>query len=202
MEEFYADMAMLGDINWDEYRHYGPDVDTSTPSRKKPLLSDKKIGNLSVPLLVLQSLDDPISTWRCNAANDGLFHPSRLVHEIKEKGGNLVILLTKKGGHVGWPLGWWPSNHNWQFMSNVASGFVNSVIRAREDVSLEDVAQSKEKLDVPRNDTAYIPALVQHISDKNKSKETQQELYGLAPTEVTCNSMPLFVDNGSDIHGK
>ena len=195
-------MAMLGDINWDEYRQFGPDVDTSTPSRKKPLLSDKKIGNLSVPLLVLQSLDDPISTWRCNAANDGLFHPSRLVHEIKEKGGNLVILLTKKGGHVGWPLGWWPSNHNWQFMSNVASGFVNSVIRAREDVSLEDVAQSKEKLDVPRNDTTYIPALVQHLGDKNKSKETQQEHYGLPPTEVTCNSMSLFVDNGSDIHGK
>ena len=193
---------MLGDIAWEEYRQYGPDMDAATVSRNKPLLSDKKIGNLSIPLLVLQSLDDPISTWRCNAANDGLFHPNRLVHEIKEKGGNLVIMLTKKGGHVGWPLGWWPSNHNWQFMSNVASGFVNSVIRAREDMSLEDDAQTTTVSQCPTRNNTYIPALVPHLGDKNKSKETQQEHYGLAPTEVTCNTLPLFVDNGSDIHGK
>ena len=147
LEDFYTDMAMLGDVNWDDYRQR-PSEDGgllyySEEGPKPPLLKDEKIGNLSIPLLALQSLDDPISTWRCNGANNGLFHPNRIVHEIKENDGNLVIMLTKTGGHVGWPLGWFPSNNNWKFMSNVASGFINAVIQARKEQQQQDEAESR-----------------------------------------------------------
>jgi hypothetical protein len=45
------------------------------------------------------SLDDPLITWRSVAANEGLLHPDNLT---QRGSGNLLILLTKQGGHVGW----------------------------------------------------------------------------------------------------
>jgi predicted alpha/beta-fold hydrolase len=35
--------------------------------------------------------------------------------------------LTKRGGHVGWPLGMFPWQHKWKWMNNVASTFVQAV---------------------------------------------------------------------------
>jgi hypothetical protein len=111
-------MSVLGDIAIDQ-------LDRLTPQD----VSDKKIANISIPMLVLQALDDPVSTWRNVAANHGLMHPENLVRTGQ---GNLVVLLTQKGGHVGWPLGWWPSKNKWKFMSDVAAGFVNAVWETRQ----------------------------------------------------------------------
>ncbi len=36
-------------------------------------------------------------------------------------------MLTKSGGHVGWPLGLNPKAHGWKFMNDAASSFANSV---------------------------------------------------------------------------
>lgn len=80
--------------------------------------------HISIPHLILHAFDDPISTWRNNAASDSAspLYPSTLVNEIQE---NLVLLLTKTGGHVGWPTGWWPCS--WTYMNDhVAAGFVDS----------------------------------------------------------------------------
>ncbi len=97
----------------------------------------------AIPHLVLQAFDDPISTWRTNAANDpsNLLFPTNLVRQRRNK--NVVLLLTEKGGHLGWPMGFFP--HSWKFMNNfVAAGFVSSYVEAVEGAdeqkeSLEDI---------------------------------------------------------------
>jgi predicted alpha/beta-fold hydrolase len=99
----------------------------------------KQSGHFAIPHLVLQSFDDPISAWRTNAANDPFspLFPERLVQH--ENSTNLVVMLTDKGGHVGWPMGYWP--HTWKYMNNlVAAGFVASYIESAnglQEASLE-----------------------------------------------------------------
>jgi hypothetical protein len=118
MDDFYAEMSVLGDIDIDQLDRLNPQD-----------VSDKKIANISIPMLVMQALDDPVSTWRNVASNHGLMHPENLVRTGQ---GNLVVLLTQKGGHVGWPLGWWPSKNKWKFMSDASAGFVNAVWETRQ----------------------------------------------------------------------
>jgi hypothetical protein len=79
--------------------------------------------HIAIPHLILQSFDDPISTWKTNADNDpdNFLYPWNLVKDQE----NLVVMLTAKGGHVGWPIGMMP--HSWEYMNDlVAAGFVDS----------------------------------------------------------------------------
>jgi predicted alpha/beta-fold hydrolase len=129
LQQFYSDMGALGDIPLSEMDR--PHVSTLT---KPPLLV-----NLSTPLLVLHALDDPLSTWRTVAANRGIMHPSTLV----QAAGNLVVLLTERGGHVGWPMGWRPHLRGWEFMNDVAAGFAEAIARAKldsDDCERDDLA--------------------------------------------------------------
>lgn len=57
----------------------------------------------------------------------------------KTGSGNLVLLLTKRGGHVGWPLGWKPQDHNWQWMSDAASSFVNAIVLSKKQSKYESM---------------------------------------------------------------
>jgi hypothetical protein len=52
-----------------------------------------RIGNVSVPLAVLQALDDPLVGWR----TVGTANPQGLADSGT---GNVILLLTKAGGHV------------------------------------------------------------------------------------------------------
>jgi len=91
----------------------------------------KQSGYFSIPHLILQSFDDPISSWRTNAANEpsSPLYPRNLVN--REESSNLVVLLTETGGHVGWPMGWFP--HSWNYMNNlVAAGFVSAYVASQD----------------------------------------------------------------------
>merc|ERR1712008_210240 len=83
---YYREMSALGDLE------HNPDGFVSDDYK------GKKIDSIAVPLVVLQALDDPLVTWRAAAANEGLLKPSNLV---KTGTGNVILLLTKAGGHVG-----------------------------------------------------------------------------------------------------
>jgi predicted alpha/beta-fold hydrolase len=86
--------------------------------------SQGRIANVSIPLLCVHSLDDPIGYW-------GAYHdPEKVVHTGD---GNTVLLFTKRGGHVGWPLGINPSLEAWSWMSDVASSFAEAVDIARKE---------------------------------------------------------------------
>jgi len=106
-QHYYTEMSLLGDVPLSEYE-------------SRALNSARRINKVAVPLLILHALDDPLVTWETTAANRGLLHPTNVTRTGQ---GNLVVLLTKRGGHVGWPLGWMPSNDNWAFMNGAAVSF-------------------------------------------------------------------------------
>jgi predicted alpha/beta-fold hydrolase len=112
---YYTEMSALGDVPLEELLHVGS---TIHPSRR--------IHNISVPLVVLHSMDDPIISWRTVAATTGPMHPSNLTRNTGN--GNLMILLTKAGGHVGFPTGWLPFVDKWKWMSEVPIGFAKAMV--------------------------------------------------------------------------
>lgn len=85
---------------------------------------ERKIDTLSIPLVVIHAFDDPLITWRATCANEGLMHPENLV---KSGSGNLMLLMTKSGGHVGWPVGHLFYQNQWKWMSDVVGSFGNAV---------------------------------------------------------------------------
>jgi len=113
-------MSALGDIPHD-------------PVTDKLLNSNKngKIHDVSIPLLVVQSFDDPLISWRATVQNSGFMHPDNLV---KSGSGNLMLLLTKAGGHVGWSLA---VCDKWKWMSDVVMSFARSVDEAKKEIEEE-----------------------------------------------------------------
>ena len=115
LDHYYREMSALGDISHD------PATDMLVTGSKN---SHGKIHDVSIPLLVVQAFDDPLVTWRATVQNDGFMHPDNLV---QSGSGNLMLLLTKEGGHVGWPVGMFPWKEKWRWMSDVAMSFARSV---------------------------------------------------------------------------
>ena len=113
-------MSALGDIRQEDYY-------------KNDTFVSGKIHNVSIPLCVMHALDDPISTWSTIASNEGFMRPQKLVQTGQ---GYLMMLLTKKGGHVGWPLGWLSHQRQWEFMSEAAAAFAGAVVQARQEMQL------------------------------------------------------------------
>ena len=112
-------MSALGDIPLEDYG-----------KNSSLVFAGRKISNVSIPLCVLNALDDPISTWRTVAATEGQMRPDRLV---KSGQGNLLLLLTRTGGHVGWPLGWGAPKRKLEFMSEAVAEFTDAVRKAKKE---------------------------------------------------------------------
>jgi predicted alpha/beta-fold hydrolase len=111
-------MSALGDI-------------PHTPSPEDQLAETRgKIHDVSIPLCVLHALDDPLITWRSVANNKGPMHPYNLT---RNGSGNIMVLLTKGGGHVGWPIGNMPFVDKWKWMSNAAMSFAHAVDKAKKE---------------------------------------------------------------------
>lgn len=70
---------------------------------------------VAVPLLAVNARDDPIC--HCDALR---------VEEFAAGNKNLMFLITERGGHIGWPLGWRPWRHGWDFMHEVAQHFLDA----------------------------------------------------------------------------
>eukprot|EP00549_Striatella_unipunctata_P008398 CAMPEP_0118681904 /NCGR_PEP_ID=MMETSP0800-20121206/5196_1 /TAXON_ID=210618 ORGANISM="Striatella unipunctata, Strain CCMP2910" /NCGR_SAMPLE_ID=MMETSP0800 /ASSEMBLY_ACC=CAM_ASM_000638 /LENGTH=476 /DNA_ID=CAMNT_0006578249 /DNA_START=344 /DNA_END=1774 /DNA_ORIENTATION=+ len=106
VKHYYSEMSAMGDF--------------------ESIESVGRIGNVSIPLCIFHALDDPLITWRAVAK----IPPDVMV----ETGhGSLMFLLTKSGGHVGWPLGWNPTKEAWAFMNNAGIHFGNAVQLALEE---------------------------------------------------------------------
>lgn len=69
---------------------------------------------LQRPLLALHAVDDPITHV------DTI--PSQPLSE------HMFTLITSKGGHVGWPLGWTPWTRRWEFQNTIALEFLEAAI--------------------------------------------------------------------------
>ena len=119
---YYSEMSAMGDLPMGH-------VDSGDLGR---------IKNVAIPFCVLSALDDPLVTWKTIADNEGGRHPSNLV---QSGAGNLLMVLTKGGGHVGWPLGWNPRNEGWRWMNDAAGSFVV----AYEEAKAEETAASTSR---------------------------------------------------------
>eukprot|EP00535_Pseudo-nitzschia_heimii_P012606 CAMPEP_0197199846 /NCGR_PEP_ID=MMETSP1423-20130617/34094_1 /TAXON_ID=476441 /ORGANISM="Pseudo-nitzschia heimii, Strain UNC1101" /LENGTH=447 /DNA_ID=CAMNT_0042653713 /DNA_START=394 /DNA_END=1738 /DNA_ORIENTATION=+ len=124
LDHYYREMSALGDIPHD------PDTDELVDPNRSG-----KIHDVSIPMLVVQAFDDPLITWRASVQNSGLMHPENLV---KSGSGNLMLLLTKAGGHVGWAVGLWPTQNKWKWMSDVVMSFAKAVDEARKESNDEE----------------------------------------------------------------
>ena len=115
---YYSEMSAMGDRN-PEFQLLGstnPDPSGDNCGR---------IANVSIPFAVLQALDDPLVGWR----TVGTDNPQGMVDSGT---GNLMLVLTKAGGHVGWPLGNNPKKLAWKWMNDAAKDFFLAVDMATE----------------------------------------------------------------------
>ena len=126
---YYSEMSAMGD-RYPEFQLFGPTRSTSNPTNESSSEKENswgRIESVSIPFVVLQALDDPLVGWR----TIGTEKPQELV---ASGSGNLMLLLTKAGGHVGWPLGTNPKKYGWKWMNDVARDFVVAVDKAKREL--------------------------------------------------------------------
>lgn len=88
---YYSEMSAMGDRD-PEFDLFGTAEDSSASLGKKSS-SWGRVANVSIPFAVLQALDDPLIGWRTVGTND----PQSLADSGS---GNVMLVLTKAGGHV------------------------------------------------------------------------------------------------------
>ncbi|KAL3805642.1 hypothetical protein HJC23_005886 [Cyclotella cryptica] len=131
---YYSEMSAMGDRD--------PEFQLFDDKNEGTCNTDKdgfwgRIANVSIPFVVLQALDDPLVGWRTiGTAN---------AQGLAESGsGNIILLLTKAGGHVGWPVGTNPKKEGWKWMNDAARDFVLAVAAANQDLCMKK--RSKENI--------------------------------------------------------
>jgi len=72
------------------------------------------LKRVEVPLLCLSALDDPI------------IHPSTVPYSEVEKNGNILLVTTRRGGHVAWILDWNLFSLNNSLMDSVSTQFLDA----------------------------------------------------------------------------
>lgn len=78
-----------------------------------------KWREVAVPLLAVAARDDPVT--HCDALRAA---------EFSGGNGDLLYLITDRGGHCGWPLGMFPWTTGFDFTSEAISVFVQAVLSA------------------------------------------------------------------------
>jgi len=73
---------------------------------------------VAIPLLAVSARDDPFI--HCDSLK---------ATEFVAANDNLLFLITERGGHVGWPLGWRPWQRGFDFMNAAIDVFICSVLQ-------------------------------------------------------------------------
>mmetsp|Transcript_7038 Transcript_7038/g.7214 ORF Transcript_7038/g.7214 Transcript_7038/m.7214 type:complete len:192 (-) Transcript_7038:52-627(-) len=74
-----------------------------------------RLQGAAVPLLEVHAMDDPIAVFEVAAV------------DLVEQTENVMVLATKHGGHIGWPLGWRPTENRWGYMMDMTMEFTGVV---------------------------------------------------------------------------
>jgi len=109
-----------------------------------------RFAKISIPTCVLHALDDPLVSWRTILSNND--SPDDVVNSGS---GHVMLLLTKSGGHVGWPLGLNPALETWKWMNDAVRDYVDSV-----DTVLK---KGKESGDKQKERNKYISHMNSHV---------------------------------------
>eukprot|EP00947_MAST-08B_sp_MAST-8B-sp1_P003933 g3933.t1 len=117
------DTAVIVPLNKDKYtcvNDYYTDMSASLPRGK--------LDGARIPLLAVNACDDPIvdvdtmPVADCDT-NEALF-----------------LLVTRNGGHVGWPIGMFPGNASYSFQTQAVMSFVRAVVGEDGDDDDDDGA--------------------------------------------------------------
>jgi len=122
LTHYYSEMSAMGDTTAFQRKQSTSHTKNHTTAHSNDDIG--RIGQVSIPFCVIHSLDDPLISWRTMG-----YDPDALV---RSGSGNIMMLLTKSGGHVGWPLGLNPRKEGWRWMHDAAGGFVTSVDRVKK----------------------------------------------------------------------
>ncbi|CAM9157366.1 unnamed protein product [Chrysoparadoxa australica] len=79
-----------------------------------------KLKRLTTPMLAVHAMDDPIMSATGALVKDSLAAET------------LTVLLTKTGGHVGFPVGWNPVKKKWSWMSGLALDYCETVVQLKK----------------------------------------------------------------------
>ena len=82
-----------------------------------------KLQKLARPLLFLNACNDPIASSQCFAD---------YIRNVESMNENLFVIMTAGGGHVGWPVGLFPTIKQFHFMSNSALEFCENVFKVKD----------------------------------------------------------------------
>ena len=80
---------------------------------------EKRLSNVKKPCFVLHARDDPI------------IHADSLPLGQQGSGApsNVLLLMTKHGGHIGWPTGWLPFLTRFGYSTGLALTFIDGLHR-------------------------------------------------------------------------
>jgi len=114
VEEVLSKSVLLRDF--DEFstrRYFGyPSVD----DYYRDASCSRFIPHVKIPLLCLSALDDPIVPKEC------------IPFEECKKNKNIILVVTRGGGHVGWLRGWNPFRITKSWMDDISKEFINVVM--------------------------------------------------------------------------
>jgi predicted alpha/beta-fold hydrolase len=102
---------------------------------------NNKLQKLRIPMLAIHALDDPIlhvDTMPTKVASEGT---------LTDK---LTLLITKTGGHVGWPTGLFPWLSRWNFQNTLTSEFIEAVL---DETYEEQFRKAHEKENADEEET-------------------------------------------------
>ena len=94
--------------------HYYDDMSAASADAKKlPGKGDgeRRLERIRRPTFILHAADDPICHADCIPTDAA--------------GPNVCVLMTRRGGHIGWPTGWLP--RSFAFSTRLAMDFVEGV---------------------------------------------------------------------------
>ena len=129
LEHYYGDMSAMGDTLLFSSKNANQTTTSISSSGNVGEEDVGRIANVSIPFCVMHALDDPLTVWRTIGNN-----PNKLVDTGS---GHIMMLLTKSGGHVGWPLGTNPKRDGWKFMNDAALNFALSVDAAKKKFRMD-----------------------------------------------------------------
>ena len=116
LPDYYDDMSAASS---DDRLPAHPEVSSSSCSSGHD--PEDRLSNIKKPCFILHAKDDPI-------IHADSIPTARVTRKSAHREpSNILLLMTKHGGHIGWPTGWLPCLTRFSFSTNLALDFIDGL---------------------------------------------------------------------------